>query len=214
MVGHPHHALGNLNGRQQGGLSGIQSRLSLILRCMSVALPHPLNHRESVPCAAANHGASLTWPFLKLAGVSLGWRKVVALEVGGDKPRRAKVWRLCWLALGGAAGALARYGVTQLALRYLGKQFGWGTLIANLLGCFLFGLIWSVTVNRGDRAREVGAIILTGFMGSFTTFSTFAFETTQYLQDGRWWSALLHLVGQNILGVLCVFLGVVLGRCL
>jgi CrcB protein len=94
----------------------------------------------------------------------------------------------------------------------LGESFAWGTLAVNAIGCFLFGLIWTLAEDRVIISGQTRFLILTGFLGAFTTFSTFAFETTRYLNDSQWGLAAANLIGQNTLGVACVILGLAAGR--
>ena len=120
--------------------------------------------------------------------------------------------QLAILALAGAVGTLARYGVALGAQRLWGAAFPWGTLIVNALGCFLFGLVWTLAEDRGIISSQTRFVALTGFMGAFTTFSTYAFETSVMTRDGQWAMAVSNLLAQNVLGVVCVFLGFWLGR--
>src|SRR2546422_383232 len=114
--------------------------------------------------------------------------------------QRIILHKLVLLAFAGALGTLARYGLSGLAYRWWGESFPWGTLAVNLLGCFLFGLVWTLGEERLIISGETRLIVLTGFMGAFTTFSTFAFETTESLRDGEWWLAVANFAAQNVLG--------------
>ncbi len=100
----------------------------------------------------------------------------------------AAVVQLGWLCFAGAAGTLARYGLAGLMQRLLGESFPWGTLTVNALGCFLFGVVWMLAEDRLVISGQTRFVILTGFMGAFTTFSTFAFETAalRATPNGRW----------------------------
>jgi len=117
------------------------------------------------------------------------------------------------LGLAGAAGALSRYFLASFIQRFGGEQFPWGTLTVNAIGCLLFGLVWTLAEDL-VISGQTRFIILTGFMGSFTTFSTFAFETQQLLRESEWLAAGFNVVGQNIVGLAAVFLGITLGRWL
>ncbi len=121
-------------------------------------------------------------------------------------------YKLIGLALAGACGALARYGLAGLFQRAQQMGFPWGTLTVNMLGCFLFGLIWTLTQQRLAISPETRTIVLVGFLGSFTTFSTFLFETDQMLEHAEWVMAGLNLTGQLGLGLAAYLLGVFLGR--
>jgi CrcB protein len=116
------------------------------------------------------------------------------------------------VACGGALGAVSRAGLAVLAQRALGPRFPWGTLAVNLIGCFLFGLVWALVEGRERHADEIRFFALTGFMGSFTTFSTFAFDTVQLGQLSRTAAVLGNLTSHNALGVLCLLLGLAAGR--
>ncbi len=125
------------------------------------------------------------------------------------------MWKqLAWLALAGAAGTLLRYATTQFAIRAWGPRFPWGTVIVNGLGCLLFGLIWTLGEQRLHISAQTRLIVLTGFMGAFTTFSTFAFESYDLYSRGQWALALANLAGQNCLGILCIACGIALGKSL
>jgi len=120
--------------------------------------------------------------------------------------------KLAWLAAAGAVGTLARYGVAGVVQRALGGAFPWGTLVVNAVGCLLFGLVWALAEERMVISGETRAILLVGFMGAFTTFSTFAFETSAMLRDAEWSFALANVLSQNVLGIVCFFAGLALGR--
>ena len=116
------------------------------------------------------------------------------------------------LALAGGLGSLSRFGLSGLAHRVLGRSFPYGTAVVNVLGCFLFGLVWGALENRAGLSPQVRVIVLTGFMGAFTTFSTYIFETMAFLQHSQWLMAMLNLVGQNVIGLAFIFLGLSLGK--
>lgn len=119
-----------------------------------------------------------------------------------------------WLCLGfaGALGALARYSLAGFVQRLLGISFPWGTFVVNVLGSFLFGLIWSLAEGRLVLTPQTRAIVLTGFMGAFTTFSTFVFETGELIRDAQWALALGNIVLQVIVGLVCLFVGLTIGQ--
>jgi len=122
--------------------------------------------------------------------------------------------KLALIALAGAAGSLARYWLSGLVYTFVGREFPWGTAVVNILGCFLFGLIWELGGDRMIIRNETRAIILTGFMGAFTTFSTFIFESGAFLEDGRILPALANVGFQTGLGFAALFGGLMLGRML
>jgi fluoride exporter len=116
------------------------------------------------------------------------------------------------LAIAGALGTLARFGLGGLVQRLHDGGFPWGTLAVNALGCFLFGVVWTLAEERLVVSGETRLVALVGFMGAFTTFSTYAFETSAMLRDAEWLLAATNALAQNGLGVLCFFLGVAVGR--
>ena len=120
--------------------------------------------------------------------------------------------KLFWLAVAGACGSLARYGLAGWIQSGLRSGFPWGTLAVNVLGCFAFGLIWSLTQERMAIGPEVRTIVMVGFLGSFTTFSAFLFETEQMLEHAEWLAAALNVGGELAAGFLAYVLGVALGR--
>jgi CrcB protein len=122
-------------------------------------------------------------------------------------------WKnLLLLTLAGGAGTLARYGLTAWARRLAGEAFPWGTLAVNGLGCLLFGLAVGAFESRLHLSPQVRLVLLTGFMGAFTTFSTFAFETTHLARASGMAAAAANVAAHNALGVTMAVVGFVLGR--
>ncbi|NLF29481.1 MAG: fluoride efflux transporter CrcB [Planctomycetes bacterium] len=121
--------------------------------------------------------------------------------------------KLLGLGLAGAFGTLARYGLCVLIGRWCAAGgFPWGTFAVNILGCFGFGFLWSVAAGRTDLPTDLQLVVLTGFFGAFTTFSTLQHETGQLLDNARWTTAMVNLAAQNLLGVVMLLAGVRLGR--
>lgn len=120
--------------------------------------------------------------------------------------------QLLWIACAGAAGTLARYGAQRAAVALFGVAFPWGTLLVNALGCLLFGVAWSRSQTQGNLPPEVAGPLMIGFLGAFTTFSTFAFETTVLARQGSWGAAALNLLLNQGLGLALFAAGVALAR--
>lgn len=112
--------------------------------------------------------------------------------------------------LGGGIGSLGRYGIFKLS-QSLGSALPLGTLSANLLGSLAIGFLWHL-FECSRIANEWRLFLITGFLGGFTTFSTFTLETTQMLKANEWKTALAYISVSNILGIVLVFLGYAAAR--
>jgi len=121
---------------------------------------------------------------------------------------------MLYLAIAGALGALSRYGLSGLSYRVLGDRFAWGTLVVNVLGSFLIGLIAHVGLSTDVLPPAYRTAVTVGFLGALTTFSTFSYETMGYLEDGDWRAALLNIGANVIVCLLAVAVGMALGRFL
>lgn len=122
--------------------------------------------------------------------------------------------KLLWLSLGGAIGTVGRAALSGLVQRLLGSTFPYGTLLVNVLGCFLFGAVASYADTRAQLSPLFRITVLTGFLGAFTTFSTYAFDTGKMLEAARWGTAAAHVAAQNVVGIACLLAGLALGRAL
>ena len=117
------------------------------------------------------------------------------------------------VAAGGAIGAAARYlSGLWIAARF-GAGFPWGTFFVNVTGSFLIGIVL-VLVERGTLPAGARLFVAVGVCGGYTTFSSFSFETLQLLNVGSTGPALLNVLGQVVLCLLAVYLGVVFARAL
>ena len=105
--------------------------------------------------------------------------------------------RLALIAIFGAAGTLARYGLQGIVHNRLCSTFPYGTLLVNLTGCFLLGLIGQFTLNRLVISPDWRIAIAVGFFGGYTTFSSFGWETAKMLEDGEWLHASAY-VGSSV----------------
>lgn len=122
--------------------------------------------------------------------------------------------KILFLCAGGAAGTLSRYYLSGLVQRMAGSPFPLGTFAVNMLGCLAFGFVWGWFENRIYPDSEVRLFVLTGFMGAFTTFSTYMFEAAELVKLDQIAMALLNVVGQSVTGFILVFVGIGLGRLL
>lgn len=122
---------------------------------------------------------------------------------------------LVLIGIGGFAGAIARYVVDGAVTdRSGGTAFPWGTLVVNLTGSFLLGLLFTLTTDRAILPADVRGPVLIGFIGAYTTFSTFMLESWRLAEDGAIALALANLVGSTLLGLVAVVAGVAIGRLL
>ncbi len=112
------------------------------------------------------------------------------------------------LVIAGGLGALSHYALCSWIHGQTGNGFPWGTMAVNVLGCLLFGLLWTLAEERFLVPRSVSFIILTGFVGSFTTFSTMTFETLNLIKTSSWLSAILYMGVGQILGIVAAVAGI------
>lgn len=117
---------------------------------------------------------------------------------------------ILYLALAGAAGALARWSFSGWLLRLTGPSFPFGTLGENLIGCFLIGALMQVAEQTALLSAELRTVIAVGFIGTFTTFSTFEYETFRLVRRGELWTAGLNLFVNVMAGFLLVWAGMAL----
>ena len=122
------------------------------------------------------------------------------------------IQKLAWLSLAGAMGTLARYGLAGLVHRIDGSSFPWGTVVVNLIGCFMAGWLYVIFENRWPVSGETRTIILVGFMGAFTTFSAMILETGVLLRSTDWLYAAANIVLQNGVGFISLWAGMTLAR--
>jgi CrcB protein len=124
------------------------------------------------------------------------------------------VVRYALVLLGGALGALARYVVDGWVHRVLDTGFPYGTLTVNLSGSFLLGLVAVLTFERLLLGSEWRVLLGVGFLGAYTTFSTWQYETFRLLEAGQWAAGLTNLFGSAVSGFAALVLGVLVGRAL
>jgi fluoride exporter len=119
-----------------------------------------------------------------------------------------------WVALGGAIGSAARYGVNVWSGRMLGGEFPWHTFIVNVVGCFAMGVLVALMALRLNASPEMRAFLTTGILGGFTTFSAFSMDFALLVERKTYGAALAYGAGSVVLSLIAVFAGLSLVRSL
>jgi CrcB protein len=118
------------------------------------------------------------------------------------------------IAIAGALGALARYGLEGAVSRRSPGAFPVGTFVVNVTGAFVLGFVFTLMTERLETAPWLRSTVTIGFLGAYTTFSTLAFESYRLGEDGAWALAAANVLGSMAAGLSAVYLGVVAGRAL
>lgn len=116
------------------------------------------------------------------------------------------------IASGGAIGAVLRFAFSNFVYSILGRAFPWGTLLVNVSGSLLMGLLYIIVVERLELSHDFRAFLLVGLLGAFTTFSTFSFETLALLESGEVLKAGLNVLLSVTCCIVACWLGLLLGR--
>ena len=121
---------------------------------------------------------------------------------------------LVLVGIGGFAGAVARRVVDVWVTERTATTFPFGTLVINLSGSFLLGLLFAWAMERDVLPTAIRAPLMIGFLGAYTTFSTWMLESWRLVEDGAWALAAVNLVGSMVLGLVAVVAGLAIGRAL
>lgn len=119
-----------------------------------------------------------------------------------------------WICLGAVVGASARYFISGQVARAVASVFPYGTLIINITGSFILGFFLVLTGERLLVDARWRWLVAIGFCGSYTTFSSYAFETFALFEQGQWWLVAANLVGSNLLCLVSVVAGAALARAM
>lgn len=122
--------------------------------------------------------------------------------------------RSLWIGVGGFFGAVSRYQVEGWIARQWPGAFPWGTLAVNVSGCFVLGFAFTVLTERFLPHPTLRSAVTIGFVGAYTTFSTFAFETLRLGEDGAAGLAGVNVVASVVAGIAAVWIGTIVGRIL
>ena len=115
-----------------------------------------------------------------------------------------------FLFVAGALGALVRYGLASRIQPVHGVGFPWDILVVNAVGCLVFGFFWSFSTGGRQASRFIQLVVLIGFLGSFTTFATFAFDNVDLARSNRWLAAAVNLTLLNLLSFVALAIGIYL----
>lgn len=116
------------------------------------------------------------------------------------------------LIIGGATGTVARYALSGVAYRIFGTSFPYGTFSVNLIGCFILGFLVSLTEKKLFLDTNTRLLLMVGFCGAFTTFSTFILETANLIKDGEATRAFLNVLLSVVIGFIVLRIGILLGE--
>ncbi len=119
-----------------------------------------------------------------------------------------------WVALGGAIGSAARYGVNVWSGRMLGSEFPWHTFIVNVVGCFAMGVLVELMALKLNVGNDTRAFLTTGILGGFTTFSAYSLDFAVLVERKSYGAALAYGTGSVALSLIAVFAGLSLVRTL
>ncbi|MBA5804343.1 fluoride efflux transporter CrcB [Rhizobium changzhiense] len=118
------------------------------------------------------------------------------------------------VAVGGAIGSLLRYYVSQWALRLMGPSFPWGTLAVNVVGCFVIGVFAELIARKFNASVELRLLLITGFLGGFTTFSAFSLDAISLFERGEAVAGSIYIAASVGLSMAAVIAGLAVMRAL
>ncbi len=121
---------------------------------------------------------------------------------------------LILIGLGGFAGAISRYLVESLVAERTVGAFPWGTFAVNASGSFLLGLVFALAAERAILPAEIRGPVMIGFIGAYTTFSTYALESILLIEGGAYVTAVVNLGGSVLIGLVAVVAGLTIGRAI
>ncbi len=119
-----------------------------------------------------------------------------------------------WVALGGAIGSVARHGVNVWWARLFGSNFPANTLLVNVVGCFVMGLLAALFALKADVSQNTKLFLMTGILGGFTTFSAFALDVAALTESRPAMVAVSYVLASVVLSIIGVFAGLALGRAI
>jgi CrcB protein len=124
------------------------------------------------------------------------------------------VEKFLWISIGAVFGANLRYWLADWAAARWGGNFPYGTFLINMTGSFILGMVVALITDHYIIDPRLRVLITVGLLGSFTTFSTYTYESIALIQQGQWWLGLVNLFGSSLLGGLSALLGIWIGKLL
>ena len=119
-----------------------------------------------------------------------------------------------WIGLGGALGAILRHFMNIGIARVAGSDFPWHTMVINITGSFVMGLLISLMAQRWNVSNEVRAFLTTGILGGYTTFSAFSLDFALLVERKSYALAGAYALGSVVVSIVAIFIGLALGRAL
>jgi CrcB protein len=118
-----------------------------------------------------------------------------------------------FIFMGAGVGGLFRYWISTLTYSFLGKSFPFGTLVVNISGCLLMGFLFILLVEKFDGlGPQLRSLLLIGFLGGYTTFSSFSIETMNLFENGQLLNGFLYIALSMSLCIMATWMGIILGR--
>lgn len=138
--------------------------------------------------------------------------RCIWLQTIDSNTEENKIHEIFYIAIAGALGTVSRFGLTSATHRIMGSGFPYGTLVVNILGSMLIGYLMQIGFSSDIVPRSLRLAVTVGFLGAFTTFSTFSYETAGYIQNGNWTTALINIATNMGLSIIATMAGLFLGR--
>ena len=135
------------------------------------------------------------------------WSTILIIVANSIRIMLPLLKKISLVMCGGSLGAASRYGISLLAARLWGTGFPWGTLAVNLSGCFFIGMLFALADRMRFLTPDMRLLLITGYLGALTTFSTFSLETISVIRTGMMFQPLVNILANNIGGLTLTFLG-------
>lgn len=115
---------------------------------------------------------------------------------------------IIWVGIGGGIGAICRYLVGREVTERLDGLFPWGTFTVNITGALVIGILFALLTEKGIGHDHLRLLLVVGFLGGYTTFSSYTLEAVNLIESGDWGTALLYVIGSNVAGLVACFIGI------